>query len=86
LEAPGIVCDCKELLGNIFKGFKQIIGGLYATLESVIPKDEESGRSRTSDVYRAPDVGLRAAKGKTFSSNTMSREIYIRPVEISRYL
>jgi hypothetical protein len=74
------------VLGNIFKGFKRITGGSYATLESIIPKDEESGWSRTSDVYRAPAVGLRAAKGKTFLSNTTSREMYIRPVEISRHL
>jgi hypothetical protein len=45
------------VLGNIFKGFKQITGGSYATLGSAIPEDGESGRSRTSDVYRAPVVG-----------------------------
>jgi hypothetical protein len=73
----------KKLLG---KGFNRITGGSYATLESVIPMGGDFGMSKTSDVYRAPAVGLRVAKGKIVSSNTTSQEMYIRVVGVSRHL
>jgi hypothetical protein len=78
LEAPGIVCGCRKLLGNIFKGFKQITGGSYATLESVIPKDGESGRSITSYVYRAPAVGVKIGKREdVFIKHNVPRDVYL---------
>jgi hypothetical protein len=47
--------------------------------------DVEDGRCKIYFLRRAPALGCSDAKGKAFSSKTISRDIHTFPVDISRH-
>jgi hypothetical protein len=70
----------------VFSQFSPLVIGSFTDSSPDKGLYKVLGRRRISFLRRAPALACNLEKGKLFSSNVTSREIYTRPAEISRHL